>query len=77
VGSAGFPATTDARTERLELVDRSLEIVAALDLAFATITWAVDGAGASPVRLNACPDMVEVMYAWDDLEPALVRALTA
>jgi hypothetical protein len=76
VGNRGFAATTDPRTAELGLAERSLTLCHAIEVHFATITWAIDEQGATPVRLNSAPEEAELRYAWHDVSEALCADLT-
>jgi hypothetical protein len=76
VGDRGFAATTDPRTAELALVEQSLAACANLAVHFATVTWAIDEQGATPVRLNPSPDEAELRYAWREVSRALRLDLT-
>jgi hypothetical protein len=76
VGSRAFSATADPRTAELGLLEHSLALCRALELHFATITWAIDGQGATPVRLNPAPEEPDLRYAWRDVSEALCADLT-
>ncbi len=77
VGDRAFPATTDPRSAELALAERSLLACRRLQVHFATITWAIDELGATPVRLNPAPEEAELRYAWADISQALRADLTA
>jgi hypothetical protein len=76
VGSRAFPATMDPRTTELRLASRSVSIAQKFKLHFATITWSIDRAGATPVRLNATPEEAELQYTWNETVNALCEDLT-
>lgn len=75
VGDRGFSATTDPRTTELGLAERSAALCRRLEVHFATITWAIDEQGATPVRLNPAPEEAELRYAWHDVSEALCSDL--
>jgi len=75
VGCRAFSATLDSRTVEQSLIGRSLEIAKQVGVHFATITWAIDHTGATPIRLNATPDESELQYVWDEVVPALCEDL--
>jgi hypothetical protein len=77
VGDAGFAATRDPAANQYGLVERSVALVHRTGFAFATVTWAIDGDGPLPVRLNAAPEEHELMYAWEGIGAALIGALTS
>jgi hypothetical protein len=75
VGQRGFAATADPLSAELGLVERSIALAQKSEVAFATVTWAVDETGATPVRLNAAPDEQEVRYVWPEVADALCEEL--
>jgi hypothetical protein len=75
VGDRAFSATTDPRSAELGLTERSTALCRRIDTHFATITWAIDEQGATPVRLNPSPDEAELRYAWRDVSQALCTDL--
>lgn len=77
VGTRAFSATSDPRTASLDLVPRSLELVNRVAVHFASVTWAVHGATAEPVRLNTNPHDGELRFAWGEVESALCEDLIA
>lgn len=77
VGLRAFSATTDSRTAELDLIGRSVKHAQDLGLHFATLTWAVDGDGAKPIRLNAVPDEHDLRYCWSEVSEALCEDLLA
>jgi hypothetical protein len=76
VGDRAFSATTDPRSVELDLAQRSLVLCRRFELHFATVTWAVDEQGATPVRLNPAPEEGELRYIWPDVSAALRADLT-
>jgi hypothetical protein len=75
VGDRAFCATADPRSAELDLADRSAALCRRVDTHFATITWAIDELGATPVRLNPSPEEPELRYAWRDVSQALCTDL--
>jgi hypothetical protein len=75
VGDRAFPATTDPRSAELDLAGRSAALCRRVATHFATITWAIDEQGATPVRLNPSPEEPELRYAWRDVSRALCADL--
>jgi hypothetical protein len=77
LGEKAWRSTT-APLSHLELDQRSVRAVHALDLRFAAITWEVSSTGedASLVRVNPFPGYAELAYVWPELAPALLDALT-
>lgn len=75
VGKRAFSATNDPRTAEFDLVGRSLALAPQAEVHFATITWAIDDAGATPVRLNTDPEETELRYAWNEVADALCEDL--
>ena len=75
VGDRAFSATTDPRSAELGLTERSTALCRRIDTHFATITWAIDEHGATPVRLNPSPEEAELRYAWRDVSQALCTDL--
>jgi hypothetical protein len=71
VGRSAFAATTDARSAELDLAAQSVVMVRDLGMNFATVTWAVSGIRAVPVRINSAPEMAELRYAWNEISEAL------
>jgi hypothetical protein len=76
VGLRAFPATMDPRTMELRLVSRSVLIARKLKLDFATITWSIDPAGATAIRVHATPQEAEIQYTWNETANALCEELT-
>jgi hypothetical protein len=76
VGERGFSATQDPRSVELHLEERSAAITRRAAVHFATITWAVDDTGATPVRLNSAPEEFELRYHWNDVADTLCEDLT-
>lgn len=76
VGDRGFSATSDPRSSELDLIGQSLALARRIGVHFATITWAVDGAGATAVRLNDAPEESELRYAWNEVAQAICEDLT-
>jgi hypothetical protein len=76
VGARGFAATTDPRTGEMGLVEKSLKLARQFDVHFATVTWSIDGAAATPVRLSDSPEDAELRYAWSEVASALCDDLT-
>ena len=75
VGDRAFSATTDPRTAEFDLAERSAGLCRRIDTHFATVTWAIDEQGATPVRLNPSPEEAELRYAWRDISQALCTDL--
>jgi hypothetical protein len=75
VGKHAFPATTDRRSVELDLGAQSISLAQRANVKFATVTWAVEDSGATPVRLNASPEESEVRYAWAEISDALCEEL--
>jgi hypothetical protein len=75
VGDRAFSATTDPRSAELDLAERSAALCRRVDTHFATITWAIDKHGATPVRLNPSPEETELRYTWRDVSQALCTDL--
>jgi hypothetical protein len=75
VGARGFPATADPLTAEFGLVRKSLALAFKVNVHFATVTWAIDDLGASPVRLNAEPEEPDLQYAWHEVGAALCEDL--
>jgi hypothetical protein len=75
VGSRAFLATQDARSSELNVVHTSVSLAQAVGMHFGTIIWAIDDEGATPVRLNACPEEAELRYAWKEVATALCEDL--
>jgi hypothetical protein len=71
VGGRGFAATTDPRSAELDLAAQSVALVRELGMNFATVTWAIGGHRAIPVRINAAPELAELRYAWNEISEAL------
>jgi hypothetical protein len=77
VGTRAFAAADDQHSRRYGLMARSAEIAARFGLHFATITWMVSAATATPVRMSAEPNMAELRTCrdavleciWEDLRP--------
>jgi hypothetical protein len=76
VGGRAFAATEDLRTDHWELPGRSLALVRQAGVHFATVTWAVEENGATPVRLNAAPEESDLRYRWNEVAEALCEDLT-
>lgn len=75
VGDRAFSATTAPRTVDLGLAERSAALCRRFDTHFATVIWALDEHGATPVRLNPSPEEGELRYAWRDVSQALCADL--
>jgi hypothetical protein len=75
VGNRAFTATTDPRSAQLDLAERSAALCRRIETHFATVTWAIDERGATPVRLNPSPEEAELRYAWRDVSQALCADL--
>ena len=75
VGGRAFAATEDPRTEHWGLAGRSLALARRAGAHFATVTWAVEEEGATPVRLNAAPEEADLRYRWNDVADALCEDL--
>jgi hypothetical protein len=71
VGARAFAATTHPRTLDASLGARSVDLVTAAGLHFATVTWALTADEELPVRLNPAPEESELRYVWSDVSAAL------
>jgi hypothetical protein len=77
VGKRGFSATCDSRTAELNLIEQSVALVQRTEVHLATVTWAVDENGATPIRLNAAPEVQELRYSWNEVSEALCEDLAS
>ena len=75
VGDRAFSATSDPRSAELGLTARSAALCQRVDTHFATIIWAIDEQGATPVRFNPSPEEAELRYAWREVSQALCADL--
>jgi hypothetical protein len=75
VGGRAFAATTDPRSQELDLTAQSVALVRDVGMNFATVTWAISGNRAMPVRLNAAPELSELRYAWSEISESLCADL--
>lgn len=71
VGHRGFAATGDPRSADLDLAAQSVAMARDLGMNFATVTWAIGGHRAMPVRINAAPELPQLRYAWNEISEAL------
>lgn len=77
VGDRAFTATSDERTNELDLQVRSIELVALAHFRFATVWWAVNDREALAVRLDPYPAETCLRYSWAGVEAALCEELTS
>src|SRR5271170_5590155 len=70
VGERGFAATTDPRSGEFGVIERSAALSRRLGVHFATVTWAIDEQGATPIRFNPVPEEGELRYAWREVSQA-------
>jgi hypothetical protein len=75
VGTRAFSATEDPRSVELDLAGQSLALAQKVEAHFASITWAIDDAKATPIRLNAAPEEAELRYSWNEVADALCQDL--
>jgi hypothetical protein len=75
VGNEAYCATTDIRSKKANLRERSLAVVHSYKLHFATMTWALDQDMVAPVRLNAEPGLAELRTCFDEARATIVRDL--
>jgi hypothetical protein len=76
VGESAWRAST-VPLESLALEARSIALVAALELTFAVVTWAVSRQGARgvPARVNPFPTLEQVRHVWPEVASTLLRVL--
>jgi hypothetical protein len=75
VGGKAFVATSDAKSKKHAVAERSVRLARDANLHFCSLTWEITSSSAEAVRMDPTPLEHELRYRWTDIVSALAEDL--